>query len=109
MPFKPNTLLRGKPKRTYTRPCDMSNTEYLLVTGHGLVWHVVRVESSLEQVVSVSIEGVDMASIESPFAVHHREQRSEEIGPHHQVTQLGPHCVFSTASLETLERLIPES
>jgi len=41
----------------------MPETQHLLVTGHRLVWRVVRVESSLVEVVSVSIERVDMASI----------------------------------------------
>lgn len=39
---------------------------------------MVRVESSLVEVVSVSIERVDMASIESPFTVNNREEHSQE-------------------------------
>lgn len=71
-----NTVQLGKGNKTCISACDMSKTEHLLVASHGFVWHVVRVESSLVQVVSVSIKRVDMASIESSFTVHHREQHS---------------------------------
>lgn len=72
MLFEFNTLQRGKGNKTCISACDKSKTEHLLVAGHGLVWCMVRVESSLVQVVSVSIERADMASIESSFTVHHR-------------------------------------
>lgn len=65
-----NTLHLGERHKTCISACDM-RAEHLLVTGHGLVGRVVRVESSLVEVVSVPIERSDMASIESSFTVHH--------------------------------------
>lgn len=61
--------------------------DHLLVASHGFVWCVVRVDSSLVHVVSVSIERADMAPIESPFTVPHRQQRSHE----QQATQVSGH------------------
>lgn len=76
---------------------------HLLVTGHRLVWRVVRVESSLVEVVSVSIERVDMASIQGSFTVHHREQHSQEKELCSKLAQPGPHYFFF---LSLLKRLI---
>lgn len=80
--------------------------KHLLVTGHGLV--LVRVESGLVEVVSVSIERVDMTSIESSFAVHHREQHSKGKKLCNKLTRLGLHfLIFLFKSFRAL--LNPES
>lgn len=43
------------------------------MSGHRLVWDVLRVESSLEHVVSVAIKRIGMTSVESSFAVHRQD------------------------------------
>lgn len=64
---------------------------------------MVRVESSLVEVVSVSKERVYRASIQSPFTVHHREQHSQEKALCRKLAQLGPHCFhFFLSVLESL-------
>lgn len=64
----------------------------VFVSCHGLVGQVLRDQSSLVQVVSVSIVGVDRSSIISPFALHQSQNCPEK----QQLCNkcLGPHFVF---------------